>query len=660
MPIYLKSLHKPFFYPMIFSRTLLHSKVNPWAKFPLPEQIPVQAVQKRTARLGKIDPNSYAEPELITTLHSALHWKIDFEKKNLKGSVTHHFKLLQKDLTTIHLDVRNLKIIKADLVCDKAYIPLKHSISDPNGDMGAKLTLELPENANSGDLYVNIDYETSSNASALQWLSPEQTLGKMHPYMFSQCWAIHARSILPCQDTPAVKFTYRATIEHPPELTPLMSALAFKRESSRTTFMQDVPIPAYLLAIAIGKLVCKPLGRQSNVWAEEEIIDECVEEFSQTPDMLKIATDICGHFVWKQCDLLVLPPSFPFDGMENPCLIFVTPTLLAGDKSLCDVIAHEIAHSWAGNLVTNKNFEHFWLSEGFAVFLETKIIGRMRGNKERDFQMLRMLSELKECIQTQLADRPELTKLVVDLSNCSPDEAYSSVPYIKGSIFLRYIEDLLGGSDIFERFLRQYWQKNAYNSVTSSDFKQAMCEYFSKTNKKQKLSLINWDLWLNGEGMPPVIPRLDQSLASVSKRLANLWCTKAGVELKASPQLKEQISVHQLIDMLGKLVECKDIKSLNDQKIELLETTYNLKESKNVEVRFHLMRLYIKAKSMSRLDDIFNFLNSNFRLKFVRPIYRDLVNWPAAKPKAIENFQRVKGQMMAICSHAIEKDLRFK
>ncbi|KAL9927634.1 leukotriene A-4 hydrolase-like [Glossina fuscipes fuscipes] len=659
---YVMQIPKPFLYPLAYRRALLYSKANLFAKFPLPEQIQIQAVQKRTARLGKIDPTSYAEPELITTLHSVLNWKVDFEKKCLRGSVMHHFKAFQKNITAILLDVRNVKILKAELVGEKANIPLKFGISDPAGDMGAKLTLELPEDTgeNTGDLYVNIDYETSSNATALQWLGPEQTLGKKHPYMFSQCWAIHARSILPCQDTPAVKFTYRATVEHPEELTALMSATVLKREKSRTTFVQDVPIPAYLLAIAVGKLVSKPLGRQSKVWAEEDIIDECAEEFSDTLDILKVATDISGHFVWKHCDLLVMPPSFPFDGMENPCLIFVTPTLLAGDKSFANVIAHEIAHSWAGNLVTNKNFEHFWLNEGFATFLESKIIGRMRGNKERDFLMSRNLSELKECIETQLADRPELTKLVVDLSNCTPDEAYSSVPYIKGSIFLRYMEDLLGGSEIFERFLRQYWQRNAYNSVASEDFKQALCEYFSKTNRKQKLSLINWDLWLNGQGMPPIIPRLDQSLASVSKRLALFWATKAIVELKNSPQLKEQLSIHQLIDMLSRLAENKEMKGLNDQKIELLETTYNLKETKNVELRFHLTRLYIMAKSMGRLDEIFNFLNSNFRLKYIRPLYRDLVNWPAAKPKAIENFKRVKGQMMAICSHAIEKDLGFK
>ncbi|XP_037958023.1 leukotriene A-4 hydrolase isoform X2 [Teleopsis dalmanni] len=611
-------------------------------------------------RLGKVDPSSYSEPNRITTVHSSLKWIVDFQNTKLHGSVTHRFNVLENNLPAILLDVRNVTIKDVVILCDNKSIPINHFVSDPVDDIGAKLTLELPQGTDKGDLFVQIDYETSSTASGLQWLTPEQTLGKKHPYMFSQCQAIHARSILPCQDTPAVKFTYDALIEHPTELTTLMSALVQDKKEGKTSFKQDVPIPAYLLAIAIGKLVSRPLGPNSNVWAEEDIIAESAEEFSQTLQMLKTASDICGPYVWKQYDLLVMPPSFPFGGMENPCLTFVTPTIISGDKSLADVVAHEIAHSWTGNLVTNKNFEHFWLNEGFTVFVETKIVGRMQGRREQDFHMMRNLTELKECIRTQLANSLELTKLVVDLSNCGPDDAFSSVPYVKGSTFLRYVEDLVGGPEVFEPFLRSYLQKYAYKSVVTDDFKSSLYDYFSTTDKKDKLNEIDWNLWMNHEGMPPIIPKFDDTLANISKDLALLWSSKDIKELENNETIKQKISSHQLIDFLGKLIECEEIVNLNEKKIELLESTYNLKNSKNSEVQFRLMRLCIRAKLMDRINDIIAFANSNFRMKFCRPIYRDLGKWPEAKPIAITNFERVKDQMMAVCSHTIAKDLGLK
>ncbi|KAH8327902.1 hypothetical protein KR067_001424 [Drosophila pandora] len=634
-------------------------------------------------RLGTVDPSSYSQPDLITTEHSVLNWKVDFAATKLQGSVLHKFNVLSTNLEKIILDVRDINVTNATLLAGGSELPINFFISDPVDDIGQKLTLELPSGTAKGSLNVRIDYETSSSASGLQWLSPAQTLGKEHPYMFSQCQAIHARSVIPCQDTPAVKFTYDATVEHPNELTALMSAIIQKKEPGKTLFKQDVPIPAYLVAIAIGKLVSRPLGENSNVWAEEAIVDACAEEFSETAVMLKTASDLCGPYVWKQYDLLVMPPSFPFGGMENPCLTFVTPTLLAGDKSLADVVAHEIAHSWTGNLVTNKNFEHFWLNEGFTVFVESKIVGRMQGAKELDFKMLSNLTDLQECvsihtkymffqsntyfftknpiqIRTQLNKTPELTKLVVDLSNCGPDDAFSSVPYIKGSTFLRYLEDLFGGPSVFEPFLRDYLKKYAYKSIETNDFKSALYDYFKDTDKKDKLEVVDWDLWLTTEGMPPIIPKFDESLANVTKELAQLWSTKSVAELNGTPDIKKTISIHQLIDFLGKLIESKDIVDLNEKKIELLESTYNLKASKNAEVRFRLNRLIIRARLIKRLDEIIAFANSNFRMKFCRPIYRDLAGWPEAKPEAVRNFVSVKDQMMAVCSHTIEKDLGLK
>ncbi|XP_055386195.1 leukotriene A-4 hydrolase-like, partial [Condylostylus longicornis] len=505
-------------------------------------------------------------------------------------------------------------------------------------------------------LNLRIVYRTSPNASALKWLTPEQTLGKKYPYLFSQCQPIHARSILPCQDTPSVKFTYKAEIYHPEELNVLMGAIRVSNQNGFAEFEQTVPIPAYLLAIAIGNLVCQKIGPISNVWAEEGIIKKSFIVFSEISEFISLVEGICGPYLWKQYDILVMPPSFSIDGVENPCLAFVNSTLIEGDTSLINVIAHGIAHSWTGNLVTNKNFEHLWLNKGFTAFIEEKIIGSIKGDKERDLLSIRNLFELKKCIRSQLKYTPHLKKLIVDLSNSKPDDAFSLIPHVKGSIFLRYIEDMLGGPSIFEPFMCSFFEIFKYTSVLTGDFKAYLYHYFGEKNLDGKLDNINWNLWLHGEGMPPSLPKLDDSLAIVSLNLSELWSLN-NYDIKLSLQSLEKITSEQLIFFLEQLINRSEIVELNEEKILLLERKYNLTSNRNSEAKFRFLRLCIRAKLMDRMGEIIAFANSNFRMKFVRPIYRDLANWPEAKPIAIANFNRVKDQMMTDCSKQIAKDL---
>ncbi|KFB46576.1 AGAP009907-PA-like protein [Anopheles sinensis] len=610
-----------------------------------------------TMRLSPLDPSSYSNAHELIIRHVDLDWTVNFDKSTISGTATLHFKLLKSELQEIFLDVSDITISSVAVKTSAGEAPVDWDVGGTVDNIGTKLTIYLPTKT-SGELTLVIAYETSPKASALQWLTPEQTFGKKHPYLFSQCQAIHARSILPCQDTPAVKFTYNATLRHPTEVTGLMSAIKVDSEPGVSKFQQKTPIPSYLLAIVVGALVSKPIGPISSVWAEQEQIDEAAEEFSQTADFIAKAEEICGPYVWERYDLLVMPPSFPFGGMENPCLTFVTPTLLAGDKSLATVVAHEIAHSWTGNLVTNKNFEHFWLNEGFTVFVEGKIVGRLAGNASRDFHALHGLSELSDCIKTQLADTPELTKLVVDLSECGPDDAFSTVPYIKGSTFLRYLEDLLGGPEKFEPFFRAYLNRFKYQSVLTNDFKQMLYDWFREDPKNEVLlERINWDTWLFGEGMPPVIPNYDRSMLEACLAHAALWAENDLETIKASPLLKQTLVSVQMIEFLAQLLEKKTIVDLSAEKLALLADTYGLSSTKNAELRFRLVRLYIRARLMDKMDEILAFLNSNFRMKFVRPIYKELAGWPTAKPIAVDNYNRVKDQMMTVCAYTVAKDL---
>ncbi|XP_061187937.1 leukotriene A-4 hydrolase-like isoform X1 [Saccostrea echinata] len=611
------------------------------------------------AALSPEDPCSFSRPDECKVTSLDLILEVDFDSRKLCGYVDLSVQRMKDGVQNLILDTRDVsiqKITDADN-CQE----LKYTLGESTGSFGSKLEVQLPVSSSTSNK-VRVYYETSPQCTALQWLRPEQTAGKRQPYLFSQCQAIHARSMVPCQDTPAIKVPYTAKVTAPRDITILMSAVRLDPEphpsdSSKLVhqFEQKVPIPTYLIAIVGGDLESRQIGPRSKVWTEKEMVEDAAEEFSETEKMIQTAEALLGPYIWGQYDLLVLPPSFPFGGMENPCLTFVTPTLLAGDKSLADVVAHEISHSWTGNLVTNKNWEHFWLNEGHTVFVERKITGRLHNSEAlRQFMALGGSKDLKESIEVVLKNGPH-TRLIPDLKGVDPDEAFSIVPYEKGFTLLFHLETLLGGPAVFEKFLKAYIEKFKQQSIDSNQWKDFLYSYF--TDKREVLDSVEWDKWFYDQGMPPVKPKYDDSLEIPCKQLSQRWSSAGENELdQFKPNDLTSLTSVQVREFLALLVEEPP---LSLSKVLKMEELYKLNAVRNSEVRFRWQRLCIKAQWKDAIPRVLDFVNEQGRMKFVRPLYRDLYGWEEARPIAIQNFQTHRGEMHNTTATMLAKDLKL-
>ena len=412
------------------------------------------------------DPSSYANVSAFVTTHLALDVTTDFEAKTLAGSAELTFDRRDPAATEVILDTRDLTIRKAEAAIDKgAWADTTFRLDAPTPAFGSALRITMPPGANR----VRVTYVTSPAAKGLQWLTPEQTAGRKHPFLFSQAQAIQARSFVPVQDLPGVRFTYEATVRTPADLVAVMAAESKPGGSERGVFRFQMPqaIPSYLLAIAVGDLAFKPMSERTGVWAEPAMVDAAAREFEDTEQMVQATEKLYGPYRWGRYDLLVLPPSFPFGGMENPRLTFATPTVIAGDKSLVSLVAHELAHSWSGNLVTNATWTDFWLNEGFTTYLERRIVEAVYGKPRADMEAMIGVRELEEGRKT--LDVPRDRTLLPDLTGRDPDDAYSTVPYEQGALFLTFLEARFG-RDNLDAFLRKWFDSHAFQSATTDEF----------------------------------------------------------------------------------------------------------------------------------------------------------------------------------------------
>uniref|UniRef100_A0AAY4EXJ2 Leukotriene A(4) hydrolase n=1 Tax=Denticeps clupeoides TaxID=299321 RepID=A0AAY4EXJ2_9TELE len=610
------------------------------------------------------DPSSFSSFSRCTTKHLNLTYHVDFDSHVLKGRVALTVEVLEDKFTSLTLDTKDLKISSVTANGQSA----KFSLGDKHRFKGSPLEIMLPFDngldwvsvclCRGQHVIVEVAYETSPRAFALQWLTPTQTAGKKHPYLFSQCQATHCRTMVPCQDTPSVKHTYYAQVSVPKELVVVMSALrdgqeVDPQECNRIIyrFRQPVPMPSYLIAIVVGALESREIGPRSRVWSEKEYVDQAAFEFSETESMLKTAESLAGPYVWGQYDVLVLPPSFPYGGMENPCLTFATPTLLVRNTNM--VIAHEISHSWTGNLVTNKTWEHFWLNEGHTVYLE-RMIGRcLESEQFRQFKAMGGWKELQESVNTFGKNNP-LTNLVPNLDEVDTDEAFSSVPYEKGFALLYHLEELLGGPEVFMAFVKSYIQLFAYSSVTTEEWKNYLYTYFK--DKVDVLKKVDWNGWMHTPGMPPVTPKYDTTMADACISLCQRWvkATEADLSGFCAADVKT-LSSHQLIEFMALLLQEEALPLTH---VKRMQEVYDLNSIKNSEIRFRWLRVCVRAHLEEAVPMALKMATEQGRMKFTRPLFKEVYNWDKFRDLAIKTFVENRSAMHPVTAMLVAKDLK--
>jgi leukotriene-A4 hydrolase len=543
-----------------------------------------------------MDVHSWSQPDQIRVRHLELDFDVRFDQKILDGVVTLRFEPASHP--ELVLDTRDLEI---------------HSVENASGFelgprdpiLGSPLKIQLQQ----GTTWVRIKYSTTPGASGLQWLDPPQTAGKRHPFLYTQSQAIHARSWIPLQDTPAVRVTFQGRVRVPAGLQAVMAA-----ERAGEHFRMQHPIPSYLIALAAGELEFRSLGERSGVFAEPALAGAAAREFADTEAMMRAVEEMYGPYRWGRYDLLVLPPSFPFGGMENPCLTFATPTILAGDKSLVALVAHELAHSWSGNLVTNATWSDFWLNEGFTVYLERRIIEKVYGREREEMEAALGRRELDR----EMASLPESDRvLYLPLAGRDPDDGCTLVPYEKGALLLRTIEREVG-RERFDRFLRSYFDHFTFQSITTAD----LLDYL----RRELPVSVPLEEWIFQPGIPQAAAEPHSDAFSLLEAEAARWQQGQPIE---TGRWSTQEWLHFM-------------RILEHPNMERLDREFRFSQSGNSEILHQWLLMSVRAHYEPTLPDLERFLCSVGRRKFLKPIYTELLKTPEGRQRAQRIYQHAR------------------
>ncbi|KDQ55005.1 hypothetical protein JAAARDRAFT_60446 [Jaapia argillacea MUCL 33604] len=633
------------------------------------------------------DPTTQSNYHEVATEHVHFIWDVDFKSQVISGSATHTVLVKKAGAKEVIFDTADLDISEIEVEGK----PVKYDIKPKHAVMGSALHVPLPAGLKIGSkVDVKVKYKTTEDCTALQWLDKEQTQGKKFPYLFSQCQPIYARTLAPLQDTPSVKITYDAEVSSvlpillsavrvsPPSDGPAHDGKEIGKDIVFYSYKQPVPIPSYLIAIASGNLRYHAFpslpGRSwtTGIWAEPEMIDAAYWEFSaDTARFLAAEEDIVTPYRFGVYDLLVLPPSFPYGGMENACLTFLTPTLLAGDRTLVDVVVHELTHSWFGNGVTHAYASHFWLNEGWTTYMERVLQQVLHSPAERGFSFLIGSKALRDALEGY-QDRPKYQRLVIEFEmGEDPDDAYSSIPYEKGANFLLHLEQKLGGTDVFLPYAKHYVSTFMGKSITTEQWKENLYAYFKQHGGDEKikaLDSVDWNAWLYGEGTSlPVQMEYDMSLARQAYELAERWDASRSVSdvsrLDFKPGDVEEFNSNQKVVFLERL---QSYSALPSSHISHLGSLYELSRSSNAEIRLRFYQVALVDPSSDAAkkfaseaakwvvgDDGTGVVKG--RMKFCRPVFKAV--FKADHELAIGIYGKSKAAFHPIARKLIEKDL---
>ncbi len=585
-----------------------------------------------------VDAHSFSNPEEVVVRHLSLDLAADFEAKQLRGSATLGIENLTGAVKLV-LDTRDLEI-KGVTIGENA-TPAAYTLGEELAHHGRPLEIDIAPDTT----LVTVEYATSPEAVAVQWLSPAQTAGRKHPFLFTQSQAILARSWVPCQDTPAVRMTYDATVAVPKELLALMSAEnpTEKNDSGVYSFNMPQAIPSYLLALAIGDIEFRPLGDRSGVYAEPSVIQKAAKELEDTPAMIEASEELYGPYRWGRYDIIILPPSFPFGGMENPRLTFATPTILAGDKSLVSLVAHELAHSWSGNLVTNATWNDFWLNEGFTTYFEMRIMERLYGREDSEMLALLSYRDLTDDLADIGSDSRD-SHLYLDLpKERDPDDGMTGIAYDKGYHFLRLIEERVG-RERFDVFLRNWFDSHAFESATTAQFVEYLDSELLAENEAWRHA-IRVDEWVYGPGIPDNITKATSSRFDAVDAQIEAFAGGASADSLTTQSWTTQ----EWRRFVGNLPE-----EVTREKMAELDLAFDFTNTGNSEV-FALWAVEsIKRDYRPAYPAIEAFLTGMGRRKFLDPIYRELVKTESGKEFAMQVYEKARPTYHAVSVATID------